>query len=165
MGNWFDGVVVLSVVGLIAWEMRQEAGRSLFDTVAALGAAHLAGMAAVPATAALKWRPLPGTEASPLALGLCFVALLALGLCASAMIHRQTRWTMDQFDPCFGMVFAFLIAFSIGHVFTETAAGMAIEKHGHVPEYLSNSFLGEELRSFRSYNYVLNVFHGYQEGR
>ena len=37
-------------------------------------------------------------------------------------------------------------------------------RHGHVPEYLSRSAFADELRTFRSYHYVLSVFHTAQRG-
>jgi hypothetical protein len=163
--TWFDALVIAAVVVIVLFEMKQETGRGILDTCATLAAAQFCGAVAPGVTAALGWKPLPGTEVAPLAQGLCFLGLWIAFLLLSRTVHRQTRWTMDHFDPFFGVAFALVIAATAGHV----AAGVAVDhaklKHGQLPEYLSNSAFADELRSFKSYHYVISVFHGYQEGR
>jgi len=163
--NWFDALLGVLFLALIVWEMNQEAGRGLLDCFAALAASQLCLPAATFVSAGLHWRPLPGTEAAPLAQALCFGGLFGLGLLASRSVHRQVRWTMDQFDPLCGVVFAMLIFVVVGHTSTQVVAGMALQKQGEVPQYLSSSVFGEELRCFRTYHHVVSVFEGYQEGR
>jgi hypothetical protein len=163
--TWFDGFLLLLVIGVVMFEARQESGRGLLDAVATLAAVHFSGQFAPMLTLAMKWKPFPGTEVSPLAQLACFAGFLTVGLFASRTLHKQLRWSMDQFDLVFGVAFGLVVAVSLGHVFTDFAARMAILKYGGVPDCLRNSMLADELRSFRSYNYVLSVFHSYQDGR
>jgi hypothetical protein len=163
--TWFDMLVFLAVAAVVLLETRQEAGRALLDTLATLVAIHLTGRQAPILTGMLGWRPLPGTEVSPLAYGLCFAVLWGLGLLASFYFHRHTRWSMDHFDPVFGLAFGLLIAVTVGHVATDVTARVAIMKHGRVPGYLQESCFADELRSFKSYHFVLDVFQDAQNGR
>src|SRR5687768_7676421 len=148
--TWFDMLLFLAVAALVLLEVRQEAGRALLDTLATLAAIHLAGRHAPAVTGALGWAPLPGTEVSPLAYGLCFGVLWAGGLAVAFYLHRHTRWSMDHFDPVFGLAFGLLIAVTVGHVTTDVTARMAIMKHGALPGYLQESCFADELRSFKS---------------
>jgi hypothetical protein len=162
--TWFDGLLLLAVAAVVLFEARQEAGRGLLDAVATLAAVAISRVLAVPVTSALHWKPMPGTEVSPGAQGLCFVAAWGVCLLVSYYLHRQTRWSMDHFDLAFGVVFGLLMAVAAGHVLTDVGARMAIMKHGHLPEYYSNSYLADEFRSFRSYHYVINTFEAAQHG-
>src|SRR5687767_3291811 len=128
--TWFDVLVLLGVVVLVLFEAQQEAGRGLLDAVATVAAVHLGKLFAPALTSALHWKPLPGTEASPLAQGLCFLGFWAVGLCLSTVVHRQTRWSMDNFDLFFGVAFGLMIAIAVGHVTTDVTARQAIMKHG-----------------------------------
>lgn len=160
--TWVDGIIILVGLAVILWEARQEAGRSLLDTVAVLSAAHLSSQFAPAVTAGLRWKPLPGTETSPGAHALLFFGVLVGGLILARAIHRQMRWSMDQFDWMFGLAFACVITVTAGHVATDLAARQAIHAHGKLPAYLDSSLLASELREFRSYHYVVNTFHGLQ---
>lgn len=162
--TWFDGVVLAIVAVIIFVEMRQEAGKALLDTVATLAAAHFSQLLAAPATLMLGWRPLPGTETNPVAQAMCFLGLWVVGLGLSWLVHRYTRWTMDNFDGVFGLAFALVISATLGHVLSDVVTEQAVLKHGHVPQYLSRSCFADELRNFRSYHYVINTFHGHQNG-
>jgi hypothetical protein len=163
--TWFDVLVLLGVVVLVLFEAQQEAGRGLLDAVATVVAVHLGKVFAPALTEALHWKPLPGTEASPLAQGVCFVGFWIVGLLVSGFVHRQTRWSMDNFDLFFGVAFGLMIAIAVGHVTTDVTARTAIMKHGTLPAYMQNSFMADELRSFRSYHYVLDTFQNAQDGR
>jgi hypothetical protein len=72
---------------------------------------------------------------------------------------------MDNFDLAFGVAFGLMIAVAAGHVLTDCSARMAIMKQGRLPDYYANSYLADELRSFRSYHYVINTFEEAQRGR
>ncbi len=163
--TWFDGLILLVGLAVVAWEVRQEAGRSLLDTIAVLGAAHCSSQYGPAVTRMLHWKPLPGTETSPGAQILCFFAVLALGLWIGRTVHCQLRWSMDQFDWMFGMAFAVVITVTAGHLLTDVVARQAILANGALPEYFDSSLLAEELRSFRSYHYVLETFHNAQGSR
>src|SRR5262249_26026424 len=163
--SWFDAIVVAAVVGLVVFETRQETGRGLLDTVATLAAAHFSFILAPGATEALGWKPLPGTGISPLAHGILFLGMWGVSLVASRAVHRHTRWTMDHFDPLFGVAFSLVIAATAVDVLAGVTAEQAVLKHGHIPEYLRQSVFADELHRFRSYHYVLSVFHGCQNGQ
>ena len=162
--TWIDVLVLVMIVGLIVFEARQETGRALLDTVATIVAVQLSTLYAPMATQWLKWKPLGGTGVSPAAQGLCFLVAWGLGLLLSRWLHSQTRWSMDNFDLVFGTAFGIMIAIAAGHVTTDVGARMAIQKHGHLPSHYANSYMAGELRSFRSYHYVINTFQTYQNG-
>ncbi|MCC2668873.1 MAG: hypothetical protein K0Q72_1344 [Armatimonadetes bacterium] len=163
--TWFDMVLVVLVLAVVVWEARMETGRALLDTMAALAAVQFARVLAVPVTTWGNWRPLPGTEFSPLALALSFGGLLIVGLTLSKFLHQRARWSMDQFDLLFGAALGVVIAVAVGHGITEIAARFAIQKHGYLPEFWTNSLVADELRSFRTYHLVVDTFHNYQNGR
>jgi hypothetical protein len=162
--NGFDMLVLLLVAGVLLLEVRQEAGRSLMDAVAAMLALHFAREYAAPLTGTLGWRPAPDSDVAPMAFALLFGGLLAGGLLLSRRLHVRSRWSMDQFDPLFSFAFGLIVAVAVGHVFTDVTARMAILKHGFLPDYLRDSACAEELRSFRTYHYVVNAFHSAQYG-
>ena len=163
--TWFDLVILLLAVGLLIRGIRQEAGRGLMDAIATLVAVHFSRLAATGLTHSLGWRAVPGLDCSPLLLALCFAAFWGAGLGLSRLLHSQTRWSMDNFDFLFGIIFGLVVAFSVGHVATEVAEGFATRPDGTLPEYMQNSCLADELRSFHTYHYVINVFHAYQYGK
>jgi hypothetical protein len=163
--TWFDLVLVVLVLGVVVYEARMETGRALLDTMATLAALQVSRGLAVHLTTLFNWRPLPGTEFSPMALAVSFFGMLAIGLTLSKYLHHRARWSMDQFDLLFGVALGLVIAVVIGHTVTEVAARFAIEKHGYLPEFWTNSLVADELRSFRTYRMVVDTFHGYQNGR
>ena len=163
--TWFDGVLLAIAAGVILVQARGEAGQGLLDAVATLCAVHFSPAWGSALTASTGWRPLPGTELSPVAHALSFAVLLALGLCLSRAVHRQTRWSMDQYDLLFSLGFGALMAVVIGHVVTDVTARMALLHGGAVPDYLHGSMVAEELRSFRTYQYVINICGGAHRGR
>jgi uncharacterized membrane protein required for colicin V production len=162
--TWFDALVALLVVAFFVFEMRQEAGRALMDTVATLAALHLAREYAPLLTAALGAAPLPGSQTSPALYGACFGLFWVIGLAVSYQLHCLTRWSFDHVDPVFGALFGIVVGVSVGHVFTDVTARLAVMHYGFLPDYMQNSWVGAELRSFRSYHYVLDVFHAHQNG-
>jgi hypothetical protein len=163
--TWFDLLFVVLVLAVVVWESRMETGRALLDTVAVLAAMQFSrGLAAV-LTDAFQWRPLPGSPMSPLALLIAFSVLLLLGLLLSKALHHHARWSMDQFDLLFGAALGLVIAVALGHQVADITARFVIEKNGFLPEFYQNSLVADELRSFRTYHYVVAVFHGYQSGR
>lgn len=163
--TWFDLLLVVMMLGVVVYESRMETGRALLDTVAVLAALQFARGFAAYLTPVLGIRPLPGTEFSPSALGLAFGILLVVGLLASKYLHRNVRWSMDQFDLIFGAGLGLVLAVALGHGVMDVVAHFAIQKYGYLPPYLHNSLVADELRSFHTYHYVVDVFHGVQSGR
>jgi len=161
----FDLLLVVMVLGVVVYESRMETGRALLDTMAVLAALQFSRGFAVHLTPLLGAKPLPGTEFSPLALALSFGILLVGGLLASKYLHRNVRWSMDQFDLIFGAALGLVLAVALGHGITDVVAHFAIQKYGYLPEYFHNSLVADELRSFHTYHYVVDVFHGVQSGR
>ena len=156
--TWFDVVILVGAVAILLLEMRHEAGRSLMDAVAALVALNLSVYASPALTEALGWKPLEGTSVSPGAFGLCFAILLGAGLLISAVAHRRTRWSMEHYDLAFSTVFGLVVAVTLGHVVTDVTARQALLRQGKLPAYIRGSLVAEELRSFRTYHYVVNTF-------
>jgi hypothetical protein len=152
-----DVTLLLLIAGLVIWEIRQEAGRSLLDVTVTALVLHLTHIYAAPLTASLGWDALPGGNISPLATALLFGTLWPLGLAVSWYFHRQTRWSMDHFDGAFGFVFGLAMAVMVGHVVTDVAADMAIIKHGRLPDAVAKSAIVDELRSFRTYHELVNA--------
>jgi hypothetical protein len=163
--TWFDGLFVVLVLAVVVWEARMETGRALLDTVAVLAAMQFSRGLGVKLTDTMNWKPLPGSDLSPLALLITFSGLLILGLLISRTLHRHARWSMDQFDLLFGAALGLVMAVALGHQVADIAARFVIEKHGTLPDYFQNSLVADELRSFRTYHLVVDVFHTYQEGR
>jgi hypothetical protein len=155
--TWFDLVVLLLAGVVILFEARQEAGRGLLDAVVTVGAVQLTGRCAEVLTVLLGWKPLPGTEVAPLAAALCFAFLWGVGLCLSRWIHQCTRWTMDNYDPVFGVAFGLLITLAAGHALVDSVAGMVVSREGVLPDYLRHSCFAQELREFRTYHFVANI--------
>lgn len=158
MVSWFDGVILMVVGAVMFFELRQEAGRSMLDAVAALVALNATGHLAPALTGALNWKPLPGTDVSPAAFALCFAVLLGVGLLVSTLLHARTRWSMDHYDVAFSAVFGLVVAVTLAHTVTDLTARQAILSQGRVPAYISGSLVAEEVRSFRTYHYVVNTF-------
>jgi hypothetical protein len=156
--TWFDVVILIGVVAILLLEMRHEAGRSMLDAVAALLALNVSAHATPALTEAFGWKPLEGTSASPGAFALCFAVLLAAGLLISTVLHRRTRWSMEHYDVAFSTVFGLVVAVTLGHVVTDVTARQALMRHGKLPSYIQGSLVAEELRSFRTYHYVVNTF-------
>lgn len=163
--TWFDLLLVVMMLAVVVYEARMETGRALLDTVAVLAALQFSRAFAVFLNPVLGVRPLPGTEISPVALALSFGILVVAGLLASKYLHRSARWSMDQFDLIFGAALGLVLAVALGHGVMDVVAHFAIQKHGYLPAYFHNSLVADELRSFHTYHYVVDVFHGVQSGR
>lgn len=163
--TWFDAVVLALAAAVLIFEVRQEAGRSLLDAVAALAALNFASHLSPWLTLSLHWKPLPGTEVAPLAFGICFGGLLLVGLVISTLVHRRTRWSMDHYNVAFSTIFGLVVAATIGHAVTDVAARQALLQTGRLPDYIQGSLVAEELRSFRTYQYVVNTFEEYHYHR
>lgn len=160
----FDVMILVPVLALLLFELRQEAGRGVLDATVTVAAIQLAKLYAPAATSLVGWEPLARSSTAPGMYALCFGLFWVLGLAFSRLMHSRTRWSMDQFDPLFGAVFGVVVAVSVGHVLADVMAQAAIQRHGHLPEYFQSSWVAEELRSFRTYNYVLDTMHSYQYG-
>ena len=156
--TWFDVLILVGVIAILLLEARHEAGRSMLDAVAALLALNLAAHLAPSLTETLAWKPLAGTNVSPGAFGLAFGVLLAAGLVVSVLLHRRTQWSMEQYDLPFSVVFGVVVAVTVGHVAADVTARQSLLRHGRLPTYIEGSLVAEELRSFRTYHYVVNTF-------
>jgi len=161
----FDAILILMAVAILLYEVRLDAGLGLLDAVATLFAAHGSRLAAPLVTEVLRWKPFPGTELSPLAQGITFLVLWVAALAVARLLHRQTRWSMDQWDPAFGLVFGLIIALTAGHITTAVVGSHEMMVHRKLPGYFANSLLGEELRSFPTYHYVVDTLRAAQTSR
>jgi len=159
--NWYDLMLFLPVAALIVFEARQEAGRGLLDATVTLAAVQLTACYAGWLGTTLGWPPVKG-EPAPGATAVCFMAFWGPGLAFSRMLHRRTRWSMDQFDALFGVVFGLFVAVAFGHVLADFTATWATSHQGETPEYVVNSWLGHELRSFRSVQTMIDTIQKFQ---
>jgi hypothetical protein len=163
--TWFDGIILLLVLGLVILEARREAGRSLLDAVATLAALHFTHHLAPVLTTNLGWKPLAGTDSAPGAMALAFGLLWAFGLAVAWVLHQRTRWTMEQYDIAFSLAFGLIVAIGAGHMVTEVTARTALARSGEVPPYIRRSLVAEELRSFHTYHYVIDTLGGVRNHR
>ena len=160
----FDASLVALVLAVLAWEVRQEAGRSLLDAFMTFVALVLAREYTEPVAAWLRWAPAPDGSPSPMAAALCFAGFWLLGLFISRAVHQQTSWSMDHFDPAIGCAFGMAVAVMLGHVYTDVAARQALARRGDLPPALQASAMADEFRSFRTYHKMMTVFHNAQQG-
>lgn len=158
--SWFDALILVLLVGVLLFEVRQEAGRALLDAAAALVALWASLSIAPAVTQHLKWRPAPEAAISPGAFALTFAVMLALCLLVSLAIHQRTRWSLEHYDLPFAAIFGLVLAVTLGHVVTDVTAQQALLNEGRVPPYLRQSVLAEELRSFHTYHYVVGTLGG-----
>jgi uncharacterized membrane protein required for colicin V production len=155
--SWFDGLILL-LVGVVAlYEVRQEAGRALLDTVGTLIAVQISDLYAPQVTKMLHLSAMRGAEWAPQAYLLVFIPLLITALALSFLAHRQTRWSLDQYDPVFGMALGLCMAIALAHVTCDVAVESARLAYTKLPDYLQTSMFAEELRSFPTYHRVLAV--------
>jgi uncharacterized membrane protein required for colicin V production len=163
--TWFDGVLVLLILSVAFWEMRQDAGRALLDAIATIVAIQLTAHYAAPFAARLGL-PLTGGEAPPHFVLCFFLGLLVAGLLLSYLGHRKTQWTLEQYDPVFGLAFGLVMAAGLAHVVAGVGARLGASGHPpQPPAYVRNSLLAEEFRSFRTYHAVLHVLNEAREAR
>jgi hypothetical protein len=159
-----DLVMLLLVAVAVMLMMKREAGFTLMALVAAAVSLLGAHSLAPHVTTVFGWPPLRSTGSNPLAFGLTFGTLWSLGLLYARSVHRDRRWTADQFDPYVGVVCGLAVALIVGHVFTQVIAGASEQNHGRMPDAFANSLLAEEFRSFRAFRFVMNEFVRYQNG-
>jgi uncharacterized membrane protein required for colicin V production len=145
--SWYDAIVLVPLLAIVIFEMRQEFGRGLLDTLAALIALYLAASWAAPAAPTLFLSADPSRNVAYSFLVL-FGILLLLCCLASRFLHKMVfQISVDQFDPFFGLVFGLAVAVIIGHSVTSGLYGCYPSA---TPAYLSNSLLANELLSLRS---------------
>lgn len=139
--TWIDIVILLPLVGIVAYEVRQEFGRALLDCLATLLALYFAARLTGPAGEFVSLSPNPTTSAA-LVFMMLFVALLVAGLFASRFMNRFARLSVDQFDPLFGTLFGLAIAVMVGHA----AVSVVWDYYGGVPPAaVAGSHLTHEL--------------------
>ena len=155
--TWFDGLILLIVAAVCIYELRQEAGRSLLDAMGTLLAVHVTDLYSPHLGAALHWKAPHGMESSPQAYLLLFVPMFLLALTLSFLAHRNLRWSLDQYDPVFGMALGLCAAIALAHVASDMAMRSALVANPKLPQYLANSLFAEELRTFPTYHRVMAV--------
>src|SRR4051812_47419857 len=101
--SWFDGLVLLLVAAVSVYELRQEAGRALLDAAGTLLAVHVTDLYSPHLGHALHWKAPLGMESSPQAYLLLFIPAFLLALTLSFLVHRHLRWSLEQYDPVFGL--------------------------------------------------------------
>jgi hypothetical protein len=158
--QWLDIVLVLLMVAVVVFEGRQEAGRAILDTVAGLGAYHLTHLYDEPLTQLLGLKGLPDSHASPMAQLALFAGLLGLGLILARLLHKQSRWSMDRWDPVFGIIFGLVLSALIGHTSADLATRMTMAPNGVPASFVANSNFAHELRTFSSYREFIREFDG-----
>ncbi len=161
--GWFDILTVSVMLGVVAYEMRQEFGRALLDMALLLAAVYVSRSVAPWAGGAVQVSADAGINETVVTGGL-FLVLAVLGILFSRFLHRCSRWTMDQFDPIFGVAFGLVTAIVVGHSLTHFMAGVTSVPGAGPPPYLSQSVVAQELVSFRSYHFLVDTLERYQKG-
>lgn len=155
--TWFDGIILLLVVAISVYELRQEAGRALLDTFGTLLAIHVTDLYSPTVGSMLHWKAPHGMESSPQAYLLLFIPAFLLALTLSFLVHRHLRWSLDQYDPVFGLALGVCAAIALTHVVSDMAVRSALVANPKLPDYLASSLFAEELRSFSTYHRVVAV--------
>ena len=158
--QWLDVALMLLMVAVVVFEARQEAGRAMLDTVAGLGAYHLTHLYDQPLTQLLGMRGLPDSHAAPMVQLALFAFLLGLGLVLARTLHKQSRWSMDRFDPVFGITFGIVLSALIGHTSADLTTRMTMAPNGVPAAFVANSNLAHELRTFATYRGFIREFDG-----
>ena len=161
--GWFDILTVSVMLGVVAFEMRQEFGRALLDMALLLAAVYVSRSVSPWVAGAVHLHPDAALNQTVVTGGL-FVVLAALGIALSRFLHRCSRWTMDQFDPVFGLAFGLVAAVVVGHSLTHFVAGVSSVPGAGPPPFVSRSVVAQELVSFRSYHYLVDTLERYQKG-
>jgi hypothetical protein len=146
--SWIDALVLLCIGGIAVLQARLEFGQGIWNLAATLAAARLSLALAPGLTAAAHWQPYPESNISPLAHGLCFLGVWGALLLAARLVHRQTRWSLEQYDPLVGVAFGLVIAVVAGHTLIDVSARETLLAHGSLPPVIRNSAVVSELRSF-----------------
>src|SRR5437867_3102723 len=116
--TWFDLVLALVLVGVVAIEIRQGMARGLMDTLAAAAAIFLAVPFAGPVAHWIHFG-VSGTAGSALAFLVLFTVCLAMGWVLSRTVGELwLNFQPDMFDPMFGAVAGIALAVIIGHTLT-----------------------------------------------
>jgi hypothetical protein len=148
--TWVDLLIVAVVAIVVLFEVRRDFGQALFDAVAVLislrvalwiypWAAHAIPLAASDRTNKGVW------------LLLSFVLCVGVGLVLARFAHEGTRWSLESFDPAFGLIFGVTAAVMISHVIVKSVVIFYAAKHG-MPKCIAESALGGELLTFKSYH-------------
>jgi hypothetical protein len=158
--HWLDIALALLMVAVVIFEGRQEAGRAMLDTVAGLGAYHLTHLYDEPMTQLFGLAGLPDSHAAPMVQLALFAGLLGLGLFLARLLHKQSRWSMDRFDPVFGITFGLVLAALIGHTTADLTTRMTMAPNGVPAAFVANSNVAHELRTFSTYRGFIREFDG-----
>jgi hypothetical protein len=152
--------LALLMVAVVLFEAKQEAGRAILDTVAGLGAYHLTHLYDEPVTRLLGMNGLPDSQAAPMVQLALFAGLLGLGLILARFLHKQSRWSMDRFDPVFGLTFGVVLSALIGHTTADLTTRVTMAPNGVPAAFVANSNLAHELRTFSTYREFIREFDG-----
>ena len=158
--QWLDVALALLMVGVVLFEARQEAGRAMLDLVAGLGAYHLTHLYDEPLTQLVGLKGLPDSQAAPMVQLALFLGLLGLGLFLARFLHKQSRWSMDRFDPVFGITFGVVLSALIGHTTADLTTRMTMTPNGAPASFVASSSLAHELRTFSTYRGFIREFDG-----
>lgn len=165
MAALIDLLIVALILGFVVLEVKREAGHSLLDTLATLAAVALSTLPAGYLTARFQLPTTLGQTVSPMAYTYCFLGVWAVLLLVARRLHLLLRWTMHPIDPLFGLAFGLCIAVIVGHVATDLFTQFAALEGDASPNVLRQTWLAEELHSFRTYRYVMEAFEAAQYAR
>ena len=97
------------------------------------------------------------SHASPLVQCVLFSVLLVVGLGVSRLLHKHSGWSLDRFDPVFGVVFGLVLAGIVGHTLSDVTARMTMRPNGREAHFVASSSLAQELRTFSAYHDVIRT--------
>jgi uncharacterized membrane protein required for colicin V production len=159
--TWIDILLAVIILGWVIVEVRRDFGRALFDTLAALVSLRLALLVS-PTLAPLFSFAGAENARHGWALAVLFVLFGALALLLARFVHESTQWSMDSFDPVFGCLFGVTAGVIMAHVTVKVLSLIYANSHG-VPTFLTDSGLGEELLTFKTYHRFADFLAGFRD--
>jgi uncharacterized membrane protein required for colicin V production len=152
--GWFDLMLAIVLVGIVAIEIRQGMARGLLDTLAAAASLFLAATFALPLSDWLH-PGAGGASGSVVTFLVLFGLLMALGCTLGRMVsHLWLHFTPDMFDPMFGALAGMALAVIIGDTLT---ASLYIYYGDGTPSFLAHSQLAGTLRHLPSFPLVASA--------
>ena len=151
--NLLDLIVCGVIVAAIAVGANRRFGKTIFDLVAILAAAHLTPGAA---TLLRSWSAMGMVACSMVT----FVALAAGFLALARCAHALTQWSVGNLDATLGGALGFFTGCALAHVLVSIWILSAGPRSGLPPE-VASSTLGREVITFSTYHNVLKALHNF----
>jgi uncharacterized membrane protein required for colicin V production len=112
---WIDLLAVAIVLGAALFESRRQLGSTLFDMLALLASAKLAGLLSPRLAHSLALTSSPDYNRA-IALALLFVIIAAVLLLLAKLIQDAAELSMDALDSAAGVLFGLVSGIAFAHV-------------------------------------------------